>query len=80
MSKPLHYLQCILQKIEGAGVLTQTSYIPDPYCVVGKVLKLRNEDEVWEDGWKVIEAGPAHDAEEVEARERSYLYFKDRIS
>ena len=37
--------------------MEQTSYIPEPFCVVGKVLKLRDEDGEWNDGWIVETAG-----------------------
>ncbi len=52
------YRQCTLRKtISEISHLTQVSYIPAEYAVVGKVLKLRNEDDEWIDGWKVIAAG-----------------------
>ena len=31
----------------------QVSYIPEPYCVKGKVLKLRDYTGEWDNGWIV---------------------------
>lgn len=49
--------QCRLQK----GNTVQMSWIPEPYCVKGKVLKLREEDGTWSDGWLVVEAHSRRD-------------------
>ena len=65
MSKTKFYRQCVLQK----GNSTQVSHIPVEYAIAGDVLKLRDDAGVWEDGWKVISAGPLQDAEIVEANE-----------
>lgn len=43
------YAQCHLEK----GNLTQVSWIPKPYAVVGSVLKLKDDNGVWENGWVV---------------------------
>lgn len=39
------------------GHLTQVSYIPEKFAVVGKILQLKNDDDTWTDGWRVISAG-----------------------
>lgn len=44
----MFYRQCHLKK----GNTHQTSWIPEQFAVVNKVLKLR-EDGVWDDGWVV---------------------------
>lgn len=49
MKKKVYYRQCNLQK----GNMHQTSWIPEQYAVTNKVLKLRDPDGVWEDGWVV---------------------------
>jgi hypothetical protein len=33
------------------------SWIPEQFAQVDKILKLRDEDKVWEDGWKVTAVG-----------------------
>jgi len=50
MGKTIYYRQCKLQRDN----CYQTSYIPEEFAIKGKVLKLR-ENDVWIDGWKVIE-------------------------
>lgn len=54
MSKTIYYRQCRMYKKHSETCWSeQVSYIPEPYCVVGKVLKLRDEEGNWEDGWIV---------------------------
>jgi hypothetical protein len=73
MAKELFYRQCRLQKKSGTAVCEQVSYIPEPYCVVGKTLKLRNEEGDWDDGWVVVSVGDRQPAAQVEANGRDYL-------
>ena len=71
--KPQNYRQCHLKKNDGEHIWEQVSWIPEPYCVVGKVLKLRDEDGRWDNGWKVTSAGPPSPAASVEAGSRDHL-------
>jgi hypothetical protein len=57
MSKQTYYRQCHLVKKTATGQFEQTSYIPEPYCEVGRVVKLRDDNDVWDDGWVVVTAG-----------------------
>jgi len=68
MSKIKFYRQCVLEK----ETSRQTSYIPETYAIKDQVLQLK-ENEVWEDGWKVIKVGPKVTADYVESNERNYL-------
>ena len=52
MAKQTQYVQCVLRK----NTKIQTSWIPERYAVVGKYLKLL-ENDVWENGWQVISKG-----------------------
>ena len=52
MAKQTEYVQCILKK----DTKLQTSWIPARYAVVGKYLKLL-ENNIWENGWQVISKG-----------------------
>ncbi len=65
MSKQVFYRQCKLVKdLKNGATAHQTSYIPEPFCKVGRVLKLREEDGTWDNGWVVEEASSrkmAHD-------------------
>jgi hypothetical protein len=44
----VYYRQCMLVK----GATRQTSWIPEQYAIVNKVLKLR-EAGIWDNGWIV---------------------------
>lgn len=52
MAKQPQYVQCVLRK----NTKLQTSWIPERYAVVGKFLKLF-ENNTWENGWQVISRG-----------------------
>ncbi len=57
MAKDVFYRQCRLVKRLPAGELVQVSWIPEPHAALGRVVKLRDEDGSWDDGWVVKEAG-----------------------
>jgi len=68
------FRQCKMErKIEGGSAHT-TSYIPEPFCVVGKTLKLKDDDGKWEDGWKVTFAGQQRSFEQVDTQSRQHKY------
>jgi hypothetical protein len=48
----IYYRQCRLVRKVASGEVHQTSWIPEPFAVVGQVLKLRQDTE-WVDGWTV---------------------------
>jgi hypothetical protein len=77
MAKEVFYRQCRLQKKIATGVTEQVSYIPEPFCVLGKVLKLRDEDGNWSDGWKVIFAAQSRRSEEW-TNKQSHAHTKNR--
>jgi hypothetical protein len=45
--------------------MQQTSWIPEQYAKVGKVLKLRDDNNVWTDGWVVQLASQTRLAEDM---------------
>jgi len=49
-----------------------TSWIPEKFAKVGKYLKLKNEDDTWTDGWKVLEVGDRKDAKAVEVAQQAH--------
>lgn len=59
MKKQL-YIQCILSKRN----MIRTSFIPEKYAQIGKILKLRNDD-VWNDGWRVDSTGASELIDEL---------------
>jgi hypothetical protein len=54
MSKQVNYRQCRLRR----GNQFTTSWLPERFAVVGKVLQWKGLGD-WEDGWVVLEAGAA---------------------
>lgn len=56
MAKVTYYRQCRLSKKIPTGEKRQMSWIPEEFAVLNKVLKLRDSDGKWEDGWVVTEA------------------------
>ncbi len=68
----MNYRQCILRRKTATGHEQTTSWIPEPFCVVNKVLKLKNEAGEWTNGWVVLEASDPKPAEWVEGHERDY--------
>lgn len=53
MAKTTYYRQCRLQKRLGEGITELMSWIPEQFANVGSVVKLRDDNGVWEDGWFV---------------------------
>jgi hypothetical protein len=53
VSKQVFYKQCRLQK----GDSHQVSWIPEQFAVRGKILKLRDDAGIWDNGWEVKGAG-----------------------
>lgn len=41
------------------------TWVPEKFAVMGKVLKLRDDDDVWDNGWVVINCGGNRLAEEL---------------
>lgn len=56
-NKKVFYKQCHLVKTIPTGTKHQTSWIPEEFAKLNHIVKLRDEDGVWEDGWKVVTAG-----------------------
>lgn len=58
MAKTVYYRQCKLEKkMDENRTCHQVSYIPSQYAIEGKVLKLRDSDKNWDNGWVVTSAG-----------------------
>lgn len=62
------YTQCIFQN----GEKQTTSWIPSSFAKLGRVLRLKNEQDEWEDGWVVAEIGTTLSAEYVFEHERDF--------
>lgn len=67
--------QCILINATAEGKKVMTSWIPEKFAEVGKILKLKEGDE-WVDGWEVFKIGSRMESKTV--NENSQLYKKHR--
>lgn len=75
MSKKVHFsVQC--RMVNGRRILV--SWIPEPYAIKGKVLRLfdRNKKE-WEDNWVVMDVGSKQPYEFIRERSQDYKRMKD---
>lgn len=63
VSKKVKYRQCKLVKRTKEGRIETTSYIPEEYAIVGKILKLKDDTTPlksilgWTGGWEVMSVG-----------------------
>ena len=76
MARDLYYRQCRLRKSIDGVVWEQMSYIPEPFCKVGRTIKLRDNTGTWDDGWSVVTAGARRPAHAVEDHSRDHLKFR----
>ena len=63
MAKETFYKQTTLEKKEGESTITQVSWIPEKFAILNKTLKLKNDDDVWIDGWNVQSVGESRISE-----------------
>jgi len=61
------YRQCLLKKNNTYRV----GWIPTERAILNKYLKIKL-DNIWVDGWKVIQIGILHDDIEIESHEMDY--------
>jgi len=57
MGKTTFYRQCYLEKPTTEGTSCQMSWIPEKFAVKDKVLKLKDDDGNWDNGWIVRTVG-----------------------
>ena len=48
------YRQCSLCRRDGERSIYQTAYIPTKFAVTGNILKIKDDDNEWVDGWEVL--------------------------
>lgn len=55
MARVVHYRHCRLVKPVATGEKVVVSWIPDQFAELGRVVKLKDDNGQWEDGWVVRE-------------------------
>ncbi|WP_442511779.1 hypothetical protein SH528x_003507 [Novipirellula sp. SH528] len=53
MSRNVKYVQCAMRRDIAGGSVRTTSYIPQEFAKVGRVLRLKDDNVGWVDGWVV---------------------------
>ena len=54
------------------------AWIPENFAVVGKFIKIKREDDIWDDGWEVVGDGGRIVKSAEEANDLSQVYKKTR--
>ena len=57
MNRNTGYSQCTLRRQHAKGWIVTTSFIPQQYAKLGQMLKLKDDDGFWVDGWIVENVG-----------------------
>ena len=57
MTRNVKYAQCAMRRIVAGASVVTTSYVPTQFAKVGRVLKLKDSDDNWVDGWVVETVG-----------------------
>lgn len=75
MKKETNYKQCSLKR----NNYHHMAWIPEKFANLGKFIKIKKDNDTWEDGWEVI--GVSEGA--ISAKEADYnsqLYKKQRLA
>jgi hypothetical protein len=70
------YRQCRLVKKIRDGEAIQTSYLPAEFAREGRVVKLREADGGWDDGWVIRVVGGSLTEDQLAALERAHRRFE----
>jgi hypothetical protein len=70
------YRQCRLVKKVRGGEAIQTSYLPAEFAREGRVVKLREDDGWWDDGWVIRVVGGSLTEDQLAALERAHRRFE----
>jgi len=70
----MKYKQCLLTKFTFSGLINQMTWLPEKFAIQGEYIKLKTEDNGWDDGWcvKIVYKGIKFDENFVSARSQDY--------
>jgi hypothetical protein len=74
------YTQCRLVKKIRDGESIQTSYIPSEFAKEGRIVKIRDDDGGWDDGWVIRNVGGSLTEEQLTDLERAHRRFEREMS
>lgn len=61
----MKYTQVKLKKENSGITIETTTFVPQKYARLGKVLSLKNEQKTWEGGWEVVALGVTLDEKDM---------------
>ena len=68
-----NYVQCKVQRnVPGGGTRQHVAWIPEKFARLDKIMRIKNDLDEWEDGWRVIETWGTRTAADVERHERDW--------
>ena len=70
------YRQCRLVKKIREGEQIQTSYLPAEFAREGRIVKLRDDEGGWDDGWVIRVVGGSLTEDQLAALERAHRRFE----
>jgi hypothetical protein len=76
MKRNALYTQCRLVKKIRDGESIQMSYIPSEFAKEGRIVKIRDEEGGWDDGWVIRNVGGSLTEEQLAELERAYRRFE----
>jgi hypothetical protein len=54
VAQEMMYRQCALEKREGKAVIKRVLWGPEKYAVLGKLVKVEEDNGEWSEGWRVV--------------------------
>ena len=72
MKKETYYIQCALKRKDSH----HTAWIPEKFANLNKFIKIKKDDDTWEDGWEVVGVSDGTRKSSSEANDASQNHKK----
>lgn len=73
------YRQCgLIRDLGNERTAGLVSYLPVRFAKMNRIVKLKQDDGQWEDGWKVVSVGAGVDADQTPDSHRAIKRHRDR--
>jgi hypothetical protein len=66
------YTQCHLTKPNETGLIHYHAYLPSDISVEGRVVKFKEDDGTWQEGWTVLKTYTEQEWKVVQERSQDY--------
>ena len=74
MAKNYYVKQCVLIKILHEGSVTYTAWIPEKNARIGNTVDIKDMNDIWNKGWKVVSVGTKMPYSEMVERREDYKH------